>query len=302
MIQAEEIIIRQAKEGDCAEIANVHLNSWRKACKGLLPQEFLNQLALTFKRRMNMWKFSNFNKKYSFLIIIFFAILSSELFARAGGGSSGGGGGSLGRALGLRQHTGGSSLIGANLTLILLPIIFGFFFVSDKYIQYKITKRKKFINKILLKISLIEPEWSEENLIKITKKRFEEIQKQWGDHNLSELKDSLSKNLFIDWQEKIQVQKAKGEVNTLHSIEYQDVFIVDVKNYSDDNLDTFTTCFDISAVDQTVVNNIPTNNYLANFREFWTFQRDNTNWILTDVSQTEGWKRFVDGHIVFEKS
>ncbi len=56
MIQEGEVTIRPAKEGDCAEIANVHLNSWREAYMGLLPQEFLDQLPLTFKRRMLMWR------------------------------------------------------------------------------------------------------------------------------------------------------------------------------------------------------------------------------------------------------
>ncbi len=56
MSQHEEILIRAAKTGDAPEIANVHLNSWREAYKGLLPQKFLDQLPLTFKRRMNWWE------------------------------------------------------------------------------------------------------------------------------------------------------------------------------------------------------------------------------------------------------
>lgn len=48
--------IRTAVPGDEAEIANVHLNSWREAYRGLLPQGFLDQLPLTFRRRMNAWQ------------------------------------------------------------------------------------------------------------------------------------------------------------------------------------------------------------------------------------------------------
>jgi len=43
--------IRQARPGDEAEIANVHLNSWREAYRNLLPEDFLSQLPLSFKRR-----------------------------------------------------------------------------------------------------------------------------------------------------------------------------------------------------------------------------------------------------------
>lgn len=56
MLQTGDVLIRAAKEGDAPEIANVHLNSWREAYRGLLPQEFLDQLPLTFKRRMSNWE------------------------------------------------------------------------------------------------------------------------------------------------------------------------------------------------------------------------------------------------------
>ncbi len=55
-VRIAETQIRQATPEDAAEIANVHLNSWREVYHDLLPQDFLNQLPLTFKRRMSMWK------------------------------------------------------------------------------------------------------------------------------------------------------------------------------------------------------------------------------------------------------
>jgi ribosomal protein S18 acetylase RimI-like enzyme len=55
-LQIGDVVIRKASEDDAAEIANVHLNSWREAYRNLLPQEFLDQLPLTFKRRMISWK------------------------------------------------------------------------------------------------------------------------------------------------------------------------------------------------------------------------------------------------------
>lgn len=56
MIQIADTTIRPATVDDAAEIANVHISSWREAYRNLLPQDFLDQLPLTFKRRMNMWK------------------------------------------------------------------------------------------------------------------------------------------------------------------------------------------------------------------------------------------------------
>lgn len=54
--QVADVLVRRANAEDAAEIANVHLNCWREAYRGLLPQEYLDQLPLTFKNRMNFWK------------------------------------------------------------------------------------------------------------------------------------------------------------------------------------------------------------------------------------------------------
>jgi ribosomal protein S18 acetylase RimI-like enzyme len=50
------LLVRRARVDDAPEIANVHLNSWREAYQGLLPQDFLDSLPLTFKRRMVGWR------------------------------------------------------------------------------------------------------------------------------------------------------------------------------------------------------------------------------------------------------
>ncbi|MBG60328.1 MAG: hypothetical protein CMJ16_07710 [Peredibacter sp.] len=52
----EGITIRKATVEDAAEIANVHINSWREAYKSLLPQDFLDERALNFKNRYELWK------------------------------------------------------------------------------------------------------------------------------------------------------------------------------------------------------------------------------------------------------
>jgi ribosomal protein S18 acetylase RimI-like enzyme len=52
----ENVTIRKATFEDAAEIANVHINSWREAYKGLLSEEFLNERPLFFKNRYELWK------------------------------------------------------------------------------------------------------------------------------------------------------------------------------------------------------------------------------------------------------
>ena len=58
----ENITIRKATFEDAAEIANVHINSWREAYQGLLSQDYLNDRPLFFKDRYELWKKVTLNK------------------------------------------------------------------------------------------------------------------------------------------------------------------------------------------------------------------------------------------------
>ena len=52
----KDITIRVARVDDAAEIANVHINSWREAYRNLVPQGFLDEKPLEFKNRYELWK------------------------------------------------------------------------------------------------------------------------------------------------------------------------------------------------------------------------------------------------------
>lgn len=56
------ITIRPATFDDAAEMANVHINSWREAYKGLISEQFLNDRPLFFKNRYELWKKVTVNK------------------------------------------------------------------------------------------------------------------------------------------------------------------------------------------------------------------------------------------------
>lgn len=53
---------------DAAEIANVHINSWREAYKGILPSAFLDDRPLAFKNRYELWKKVTVNTKQVTLV------------------------------------------------------------------------------------------------------------------------------------------------------------------------------------------------------------------------------------------
>lgn len=233
-----------------------------------------------------------FYKKHSFFLLQFFCY---DLFARAGGGGGGGGGGFRGGSAGNSLHTFNPFWI------ILLPLFVGCFIIGSAYADNKIKKKKIFIREFLKKMSSLDPEWSEENLVTTSKLFFEKIQEIWGNHNLVALKTNLSEELYLEWKSKIEDQLSKDEVNLLTNISFRDVFIVNVKNYIEDSLDTFTICFNITASEQTMKKNSISNYRLSNFREFWTFKRDYSGWKLIKVTQAAGWRKVLNAHIVFER-
>jgi len=59
----EGITLRKATFEDSAEIANVHINSWRESYKGLISEGFLNERPLFFKNRYELWKRVTVNEK-----------------------------------------------------------------------------------------------------------------------------------------------------------------------------------------------------------------------------------------------
>jgi ribosomal protein S18 acetylase RimI-like enzyme len=52
----DRVLIRKATFQDAAEIANVHINSWREAYHGLIHEDFLNDRPLQFKNHYSLWK------------------------------------------------------------------------------------------------------------------------------------------------------------------------------------------------------------------------------------------------------
>ncbi|MGK0367797.1 MAG: GNAT superfamily N-acetyltransferase, partial [Thermoproteota archaeon] len=51
-----EITIRNAVFEDAAEMANIHINSWRETYGYILPKEYLDERPLYFKNRYELWK------------------------------------------------------------------------------------------------------------------------------------------------------------------------------------------------------------------------------------------------------
>ncbi|MGZ3744993.1 MAG: TIM44-like domain-containing protein [Pseudobdellovibrionaceae bacterium] len=208
------------------------------------------------------------------LPIIFFA---TDAFARAGGGH-GGGGGWLG--------------------IVLAP----FFIAYSIWVNWKINRRLNQTSMKLEEMAKREPQWSKENLMKISQTLFVETQTAWGAQDLSALKSILHPMLYPSWEQQIQFQKFKNERNVLVGLSINNIRIVGVQNYADDNKDNFTVCIDAKADDQTIREGKVVESDKSSFREFWTFEWHEGQWKLFEVTQASGWKRFLSAEIIDESS
>jgi predicted lipid-binding transport protein (Tim44 family) len=143
-----------------------------------------------------------------------------------------------------------------------------------------------------------EPQWAEENLLAIARDKFILLQTAWGNQDLQLLKKELHPVLYPNWESQIKDQMARGEKNVMNGLSIESMKIVDVKNFTDDEKDEFTVCFDARANDQTISHGVVTKTDNSSFREFWTFEWEKGQWALREVTQRSGWRRFVSAAII----
>jgi predicted lipid-binding transport protein (Tim44 family) len=127
--------------------------------------------------------------------------------------------------------------------------------------------------------------------------------------------EDLHPDLFEEWKIRVDGMRAKGERNVMDDLSLDEVRIVEVKNYRDQDKDIFTACLDAAATDYTVNesgwvvgSNTGSRRKRANnekshekFREFWTFERNNKKWLLLRVDQANEWKKSVNEPLVNEQ-
>jgi hypothetical protein len=209
------------------------------------------------------------------IVIAPIVLLSVEAFARAGGGRNSGGG---------------------ILGLILMP----FFIVYGIYVNSRLKKRQQEVETVLKTMALREPQWAKQRLLAVAREKFLLLQAAWGSQDLDLIRQHLHPTLYPTWETQINSHKENGIRNIMAGLSINEMRIVDAKNFADNEMDEFTVCFDAKADDQMVKNGEVTKSDKDSFREFWTFEWEKDNWVLLDITECGGWKKFVSGHIVYE--
>lgn len=213
------------------------------------------------------------HRSLSILVLILLTFVSTAAFARAGGGGGGGGGGGI-------------------FGIIALPFIL----IYMAYVNHKIHKKEKEVDVLLSKLEQTDPMWNEKELIKMASDKFLLLQKAWSEQNMEITRKNLSASLFQNWEDQINGQIERNEKNIVSGTVIKQIGIVDVETGANNN---FTVCIDAQAYDQTYANGKVVASLSKNgaYREFWTFERANNDWLLKEVTQADGWKRFVNAHL-----
>lgn len=201
-----------------------------------------------------------------------------DCFARAGGGGGGRGSGILG--------------------IILAPFVL----IYAWYVNTKLNAKNARVERALAEISKTDPKWAEDKLLGKGKQRFFELQQAWSTQDLQTMKKLLHPLLYPSWEAQIKMQINNHQKNIMSGVAINRIRIVDARNYRDDERDCFTACIDAWADDQTIQNGTLMASKKGSFREFWTFEWHEKDWVLLDVSQSNAWRKFVLMDIVYEQN
>lgn len=212
---------------------------------------------------------------FSILLSLPLMIFPMECFARAGGGGGGGGG---------------------ILAIILAP----FFMIYAWHVNKKLREKNARVERVLAEISATDKRWDETLLVNKARQSFFMLQQAWSEQDLVTMKKLLHPSLYPSWESQINAQIANHQVDTMSNVSIKSIMIVDARNYLDDERDCFTVCIDAAADDHTLTNGIVTKKDDGDFREFWTFEWHNNDWLLLEVYQSSAWKKFVLMDIIYE--
>ena len=209
----------------------------------------------------------------------------TPVLARAGGGGNSGGGGIL--------------------YLILMP----FFIAYAAYIRHRLKKKSEECRGLLTELQRRETGWEIGDIEKIASSVFMKIQSAWTEGSEEALKELSKGPASEKLLKELSELSGKGHKNCMDDLTIKTISLLNIQNFLDDELDTFTVSIEAAARDYTVdssgkivsVNtskkgtfNKPGAVPLETFTEFWTFEREGDTWVLLELKQYHEWKSVVN--------
>lgn len=156
------------------------------------------------------------------------------------------------------------------------------------YDWYGKIKQSSMVKKQLATSAAIDAAWDETALVEFAKNIFLRYQEDWSNLNTNSMKTYMTPDYHYHASLLMYVLQSMGRRNLMSEVVIKDAQIVHINDDEDNTNDQFTIGFVAAAKDQLVE---ASDNHVIytdknTFTEFWTFQRNDKEWLLAAISQS----------------
>lgn len=212
---------------------------------------------------------------------------------RAGGGESSTGSSSSGSSSG--HHTSGTRSYGTGgvISNILSAILMVILLCIGTIVLYFKVLRSSFNSKRYMRmLDDKDITWNYKNIERQVIDSYYAIQEAWAEGNMKNAKDYMTKELYENFQSKLEWMEVKKRKNVLEKIRLVNVKPVSVHDDSDDNKDLIWFYIKGKMVDYMIntetLERVGGSTKATSFVEFWKFTRTKDNrWVLSKILQQE---------------
>jgi Tim44-like domain len=167
--------------------------------------------------------------------------------------------------------------IGGIIALLLLSI----------FLLFANLKNKRAKKKIAISNS-IDPFWNYDDMIKFSKKTFEQLQNAWSERNMDLVRDRVTDELYESYKKQLDWMKVKKEKNFIEDIRIKKTRIIGDEDYKDIEKDTFTAFISGKFVNYTMSERTGeifenSKKKKSSFMTFYYFQRHDERWLLNKI-------------------
>ena len=219
-----------------------------------------------------------------------------------GGGGGGHGGGFGGGGFGRGMHTGATGNENPGLGAIMVVVLVVAFIFILKGVAVKdedldFCYKRNVINgkaiktrKLLEFIARVDDAFAPPALEKRVRETFVTLQKCWQARNYTEMRPLLLPPLYADHCAQLNGLCRNHEINVINQLQVEQVDLVNVRYTNAENQREFTALITAKATDYYIDDR--TRAFLrgdkapAQFQEFWTFQRQDGQWLLREIEQS----------------
>ena len=150
--------------------------------------------------------------------------------------------------------------------------------------------------------------------MEFTRDTFLQLQEAWTHKDREIMQGMLTPDIYMKWKEMQDNMESLGQRNVVKDVIIEDVEILDIQDYTDDEKDRFTARISASAIDFTVnaktgkwtyprwksdVDSNPSKGRKS-FTELWTFQWKGEGCKLIKIDQEAGESKYIYSENVLE--